>query len=52
MLRDGKAAVKIKNKIWHLSKVRKVHIFGVGFEEKHLFGNASIVVIEKPRFYI
>ena len=34
------------------SKVRKLHIFGVGFGEKHLFGIASIVVIEKPNFYI
>ena len=34
------------------SKVRKVHIFGVDFGEKHLFGIASIVVIEKPNFYI
>ena len=34
------------------SKVRKGHIFGVDFGEKHLFGIASIVVIEKPKFYI
>ena len=34
------------------SKIRKVHIFGVDFREKHLFGIASIVVIEKPKFYI
>ena len=34
------------------SKVRKVHIFGVGFREKHLFGNAFILVMEKPKFYI
>ena len=33
------------------NKVRKVHIFGVGFEESHLFGIASIAGIENPRFY-
>ena len=32
------------------SKVRKVHISGVDFGEKHLFGIASILVIEKPKF--
>ena len=32
-------------------KVRKVHIFGVDFEERHLFGIASIAGIENPRFY-
>ena len=34
------------------NKVRKVHIFGVDFGERHLFGIASIAVIENPRFYI
>ena len=33
-------------------KVRKVHIFGVDFGEKHLFGIASIVVTEKPNIFI
>ena len=33
-------------------EVRKVHIFGVDFEERHLFGIASIAGIENPRFYI
>ena len=33
------------------NKVRKVHIFGVDFEERHLFGIASIAGIENPRFY-
>ena len=32
-------------------EVRKVHIFGVDFEERHLFGIASIAGIENPRFY-
>ena len=30
--------------------VKKVHIFGVDFVEKHLFGIASIVVIESTVF--
>ena len=33
------------------NKVREVHIFGVDFEERHLFGIASIAGIENPRFY-
>ena len=33
------------------SKVRTVHIFGVDFEQRHLFGIASIAGIENPRFY-
>ena len=34
------------------SKVRKIHVFGVDFGESDLFGIASIVAIENPRFYI
>ena len=33
------------------NKVRKVHVFGVDFEQRHLFGIASIAGIENPRFY-
>ena len=33
------------------NKVRKVHIFGVDFEERHLFDIAFIAGIENPRFY-
>ena len=33
------------------NKVREVHIFGVDFEERHLFGIASIAGIENPIFY-
>ena len=33
------------------NKVRKVHIFGVDFEERDLFGIAPIAGIENPRFY-
>ena len=33
-----------------INEVRKVHIFGVDFEERHLFGIASIAGIENPRF--
>ena len=33
------------------NKVRKVHIFGVDFEERHLSGIAPIAGIENPRFY-
>ena len=34
------------------NQVTKVHIFGVDFGERHLFGIAPIAVIENPRFYI
>ena len=34
------------------NKVRKMEIFGMDFGERHLFGIASILVIENPRFYI
>ena len=34
-----------------INEVRKVHIFGVDFEERHLFGIASIASIKNPRFY-
>ena len=34
------------------SKVRKVHVFGVDFGKRDLFGTASIAVTENPRFYI
>ena len=33
------------------NKVRKVHIFGVDFEQRHLFDIASIAGIENSRFY-
>ena len=33
------------------NKVKKVHIFDVDFEERHLFGIASIAGIENPIFY-
>ena len=33
------------------NKVTKIHIVGVGFEQRHLFGIASIAGIENPRFY-
>ena len=59
MLGDGQVAIKYKMRSGTIymaagtnSKVRKVHMFGVDFREKHLFGIASIVVIEKPKFYI
>ena len=55
MLGDGHVAIKYKMRsstIWQRAPIVKVHMFGVDFREKHLFGIASIVVVEKPKFYI
>ena len=56
-LGDGQVAIRYKMRfcaIWQwvpINEARNVHIFGVDFEERHLFGIASIAGIENPRFY-
>ena len=52
---DGQVAIRYKMRfraMWQWAPIMKVHIFGVDFGERHLFGIVFIAVTENLRFYI